>query len=696
MLRMNEPPGPITQSRHWTWVGHPLVGWAVLVVLWLVWPCFRLKAAEPEIRPVPNADLLQLSLEDLGNIKVTTVSRKSESISGAPAAVYVITQEDLRHSGSASLAEALRMVPGLSVAQPNARQWAISSRGFNDTFANKLLVLMDGRTIYTPLFSGVFWEETDTVLEDVDRIEVIRGPGATLWGANAVNGVINIITKNARETQGTLISGGGGSEERAFGSVRYGGRLGSNAYYRVYAKYANRDEYTQIGGGGVGDDFWTSQEGFRIDWQPAEINRVTLQGDYHYDDFGGRFFSLPADQMPLVPVNRRFSAEGGNLLGRWTHEFSGESELTTQVAYDRTDRGFGIAAEVRDTVDFDAQHRVRVGDRNEVVWGGGYRYSVDRISETPDLRTLDPRVGLQIFSAFVQDEIVVVPDRLHLTLGTKLEHNDYTGFEVQPSARFAWTPHERHTFWAAASRAVRTPSRAERDFRLYVDPAALLAGLPLPTLVSIDGNPEFGSENLLAYEIGYRVSPHRRLSLDGAAFYNDYDRLRSQVAKSFEFQPAPFPHLVVPTTINNNLYGESYGFEVLATWQALDVWRWRASYSFLSLQLHNRESGIVSITEMEEFASPTHQVFVSTDVALGRQVELGLGFRYVDRLKVQTIPAYVELEARLAWKPTPNCELAIIGRNLIDSHHREFSAELLTYRRVEVDRAVYGKLTLRF
>ena len=662
----------------------------------IAWPLLSAKAAEQDAGTAQGTDLLHLSLEDLGKIKVTTVSRKSESISGAPAAVYVITQEDLRHSGSASLAEALRRVPGLDVAQANARQWAISSRGFNDTFANKLLVLMDGRTIYTPLFSGVFWEETDTVMEDVDRIEVIRGPGATLWGANAVNGVINIITKNARETQGTLISGGGGIEERAFGSVRYGGQLGSNAYYRVYGKYANHDEYTQIGGGGVGDNSWTSQEGFRIDWQPAEINRVTLQGDYHYDDFGGRFFLLSSNRVSLVPANRRFRAQGANLLGRWVHEFSAESELTTQMYYDRTDRGFGIGTEIRDTLDFEVQHRFHLGDRNEVLWGGGYRYSVDHISGTSDLQVRDPSVGLQLFSAFVQDEVAVVPDRLNLTFGTKLEHNDYTGVEVQPSARLAWMPHERHTLWAAVSRAVRTPSRAERDFRLYVDPSTLLAGLPLPTLVSIDGNPDFGSENLLAYEIGYRVSLHRRLSLDGAVFHNDYDRLRSQVAKTFEFQPAPLPHLIVPTTINNNLFGESYGFEALATWQALDAWRWRASYSFLSLQLHNREQGAFSVTEMGEFASPQQQAFVSTDVDLGRHLELGMGVRYVDRLSVQTIPAYTELEARLAWKPNRNCELAIIGRNLLDPHHREFSTELLTYRRVEVDRAVYFKLTLRF
>jgi iron complex outermembrane receptor protein len=644
-----------------------------------------------------TASLLQLSLEDLGKIQVTTVSKKSESLSGAAAAIYVITQEDIRRSGVTMLPEALRMVPGLDVARANSRQWAISARGFNDTSANKLLVLMDGRTIYTPLFSGVFWEETDTALEDVDRIEVIRGPGATLWGANAVNGVINIITKSAKETQGTLISGGGGIEERAFGTVRYGGQAGTNVYYRVYGKYANHDEFTlRDGGGGAGDNWWTSQGGFRLDWEPSVQNHLTLQGDYHYDDLGGKFFLRSMTAPILVPANVRFKAEGGNILGRWTHEFSAESGMSVQMYYDRTDRGFGIGREIRDTVDLDAQHRFRLGDRQEIIWGGGYRFSADNIMGGPDFQVGDPSVGLKLANAFLQDEIALVPDRWHLTLGTKLEHNDFTGFEVQPSGRLAWTPHQDHTLWGSVSRAVRTPSRLERDFRLFIDPGSFLPPLPIPLLVSLDGNPDFRSEELLAYEIGYRARLHPRLSLDWTAFYNDYDHVRAIAERPFELMLSPAPHLFVPATIGNDLFGHAYGTEASMTWQPVDSWRLRAGYSYLHMDLETK-GPTPSVTELvEEGGIAEQQFFLSSDVDLGRRVEGGIGVRYVDRRPLQTVSSYTELQIRLAWKPTRNCELSIVGRDLLDPHHREFAPGLLSFRRIEVDRAVYAKLTFRF
>lgn len=652
--------------------------------------------------PQPTGvELVGLSLEDLGKIKVTSVSRKSESLSDAAAAIHVITQEDIRRSGVTSLPEALRMAPGLDVARANSRQWAISSRGFNNTFANKLLVLLDGRTLYTPLFSGVFWEETDTVLEDVDRIEVIRGPGATVWGANAVNGVINIITKSARETQGTLISGGGGVEERALGTVRYGGRLGTNVYYRVYGKYSDRDEFTLRNGEGAGDSWWMAQGGFRLDWEPSEINRLTLQGDYYHGDFGGKFNLHSLAPPALVPTNLRNTAEGVNLVGRWTHDFSADSDLSVQMFFDRTDRGFGTANEIRNTFDLDAQHRFHLGDRQEIVWGGGYRYSGDDITESADLKMSDPSVGLQLVSAFVQDEVVLAPDRLHLTLGTKLEHHDFTGFEVQPSGRLAWTPHAQHTLWAAVSRAVRTPSRAERGFATYADPTPLLPPLPLPVLAPGTGNSNFRSEEMLAYELGYRVRLHPRLTLDCTAFYNDYDHLQSvdMLPAELRLSPGPeaTPYVVLPLTFSNDILGETYGAEISAQWQPLDSWRWRASYTFLRMQVRTREPG-PSVTKDSEGISPQHQISLWSDVDLGRHVEWGWGVRYVDELSslLQQVPGYTEMDMRLAWKPSRNCELSIVGRNLLHPHHREFSPIIITARNVEVDRAVYAKLTLRF
>ena len=644
-----------------------------------------------------KVDLLQLSFEDLGKIEVTSVSRKSESLSSAAAAIYVITQEDIRRSGVNSIPEALRMAPGLDVARANSRQWAISSRGFNDLFANKLLVLMDGRTIYTPLFSGVFWEDTDTVLEDVDRIEVIRGPGATLWGANAVNGVINVITKSTKETQGLLISGGGGIEERGFGTVRYGGLLGTNAYYRVYGKYSNRDEFTLADGRGALDGSWMSQSGFRTDWESAQINRFTLQGDYYYGDWGGMIRRHSLSPPGMFSDNFRAKSEGVNVLGRWTHEISAESELSVQTYYDRTDRGFGIGREIRDTFDVDAQHRFHPGDRHEIVWGAGYRYSADAITQSPDFRTDDPRVGLNLASAFVQDAVALIPERLHLTVGTKVEHNDFTGFEVQPSGRIVWTPQERHTIWGSVSRAVRTPSRAERGFKFFSDPPPSVPQLPLSLLLPASGSPSFGSEDLLAYEIGYRVKLHARLSIDWAAFYNEYDHLYNviQLPVEIAFSPASQPYLVLPITDNNALFGETYGGEMTATWQPLDLWRLRANYTFLEMNLHTR-GPVGSFTEESEGDSPQHQVSVWSDIDLGRHWEWGMGVRFVDRLWAQKVPSYTEMDTRLAWKPTPNCELSIVGRNFLNARHQEFSPFLFSSRDVQVDRAIYAKVTLRF
>ena len=678
----------------------PLVaGWLLAVMLAL----FPVRADEPASRTrTPTAlDLIQFSLEELGNIKVTTVSRKNENLSGAAAAIYVITQEEIRRSGVTLLPEALRMVPGLEVARANSRQWAISSRGFNNTFANKLLVLMDGRTIYTPLFSGVYWEETDTVIEDIDRIEVIRGPGATLWGANAVNGVINIITKSTRETQGTLISGGGGTEERGFGTVRYGGQLATNVYYRIYGKYSDHDESTRTDGSGALDGWSLAQGGFRMDWEASEINRLTLQGDYYEGWMGANLNVHSLDPPGLSGKTFRSPTEGGNVLGRWTHEFSADSELRVQASYDWTDRAFGIARELRDTVDIDAQHRFHLGERQEIVWGAGYRYSLDDIRETADFRMSDPSVGLQLASAFVQDAVTLVPDRLHLTLGTKVEHNDFTGFEVQPSVRIAWTPQERHTLWGAVSRAVRTPARVERSVAGYADLGPLLPPLPLPLLARGSGNPNFGSEELLSYEAGYRVKVRPRLTLDLAAFFNEYDHLQSitTLSPSVALSPgaAPVPYLLLPLTYQNNVIGETLGVELSATWQPLDAWRLRAAYTFLRMRLRT-QSELQSFTEDSEGINPNQQVLFWSDVDLGDRAEWGLGIRHIDGLPslLQQIPGYTELETRLAWRPTRNCELAIIGRNLLHAHHPEFSPTVITTRNDQVDRAVYGKITLRF
>ncbi|MDA1274212.1 MAG: TonB-dependent receptor [Verrucomicrobia bacterium] len=651
-------------------------------------------AGEPALSVL---DLAQFSLEDLGQIRVTTVSRKSENLSSAAAAIHVITQEDLRRSGVNSLPEALRMAPGLDVARANSRQWAISSRGFNELYANRLLVLLDGRTIYTPSFSGVFWEDTDALIEDIDRIEVIRGPGATLWGANAVNGVINIISKSAKDTQGILATGGGGIEEQAFGSLRYGGQMGSNAFYRVYGKYTDRDAFTLADGTGAGDSWWTSQWGFRTDWEASEVNQLTIQGDAYHEDWNGRVRRHSLDPPRLFSAPFDATSKGANILGRWVHTFSTDSESTVQSYFDRTDKELGIVDEVRNTFDIDFQHRFRIGDRHEFVWGSGYRYSWDEFIESADFITDDPSKGLQLFSAFLQDEIELIPNRLKVMAGSKLEHHDFTGFELQPGIRVSWTPTERQTLWASVSRAVRTPSRAERGFQFFSDPPHSAPLPPLPILVPGRGNPEFGSEDVIAYELGYRLQPHARVSLDLATFYNVYDNLYNAVQLPLEirYTASAQPYLVIPVTDDNGLRGETYGSELSMKWQPTDVWRLRANYTFLQMNLHTK--GLIrSFTEDSEGDSPQQQVSLWSDIDLGRRVEWGIGLRYVDPLPAQNVPGYTELDSRLAWKATSNCELSLVGRSLLDAHHPEFSPFLFAPRDVEVDRAVYGKVTLRY
>ena len=456
------------------------------------------------------AQLKELSLEELMDIEVTSVSKRPERLSETASAIQVITQEDIRRSGATRLPEALRLASNLEVAQIDSRRWAISARGFNSPFSNKLLVLIDGRTVYTPLFAGVFWDVQDTLLEDIDRIEVISGPGATLWGANAVNGVINIITKDAKDTQGTLLAGGGGTELRGFGGVRYGGAVAPNFRYRIYGKYFDRDGTVLPDGRDASDDWHQGQGGFRMDWDASESDVFTVQGD----GYDGRISQAGADAIDV---------SGANVIGRWSHTFYEGSELTLQLYYDRTHRDIpGEVSEDLDTYDVDFQHRFPLGERHDIVWGLGYRLIEDDVGNSPAVAFLPPQVSRQWFSGFVQDEIALVKDRVHLTLGTKIEHNDYTGFEFQPSGRLAWRLSEQQILWSAISRAVRTPSRIDRELFLRVDDPDL----------RIDGGPDFESEELLAYELGYRVQPFSRLGLSLAAYYNDYDDLRSRESQS--------------------------------------------------------------------------------------------------------------------------------------------------------------------
>ena len=641
--------------------------------------------AQAQVAVRPGRALKHMTVEELMNIDVTSVSKHPEKLSAAAAAVTVLTQEDIARSGSTTIAELLRLVPGMQVARVDSHTWAVSARGFNDIFANKLLVMIDGRTVYTPLFSGVFWDVQDTMLADIERIEVVRGPGATLWGANAVNGVINIITKRARDTQGFLVTSGGGSEERGFANVRYGAKVGDNAFFRAYAKYLNRDSFGLLGGDQAQDSWEMYRAGFRFDWEPSSQNSFTAQGDIYTGTEQQTYFT-PAISFPFAArVESTDNVGGGNVLGRWSHSFSADSELTVQTYYDRTIRRTAVFGEVRDTGDIDLQHRFSLGERQELIWGLGYRVTHDDVKNTLNVSLLPDSRSLSLYSGFLQDEIAIVPERLRLTLGSKLEHNDFTGFELQPSARLLWTPGSRQTIWGSVSRAVRTPSRAESDIRLNFAPP-----VPLPPgSITGFGNPNMLSEELLAYELGYRVQPTDRLTLDATIFYNDYDRLRT-------LEPIR-PGQVSPSIVENNLFGETYGAEFSVIAQPMDAWRLEGGYSFLQANLHRKAGSRDNSTERTiEGSSPRHQFFVRSLLNLGQHIQFDSTLRYVDALPGPGIPSYLTLDLRLAWKPTKNLEFALVGQNLLDNRHAEFAPTFIATPRVEVERGVYGQIVCHF
>ena len=604
------------------------------------------------------SELKKLSLEELLTIEVTSVSRRPEKLAETASAIQVITQEDIHRSGVTSLPEALRLAPNLQVAQVNSHDWAISARGFNNTLANKLLVMIDGRAVYTPLYAGVFWEVQNVLLEDVDRIEVVSGPGGTLWGANAVNGVINIITRSAKDTQGLLVTGGGGSLLQDFGAVRYGGGVGSNFFYRVYGQRFDRNNSILANGNDASDRWDMTQGGFRTDWYPSDANALTFQGDFYAGTLQGGLADTQVD--------------GQNALGRWAHVFSEESELQVQMYFDRTWRDIpNQLAEDLKTYDFDFQHRFACGEGQRIVYGAGYRLMQDRVKNSPLISFLPPDRNLQLFSGFLQDEITLVPERVKFTIGTKLEHNDFSGWEVQPSARLAWTPATNQILWAAISRAVRSPSRIDTDFFFPSPPVP-------PGVTNFSGSRGFDSENVLAYELGYRVEPFSRLSLSAAPYYNFYEDLRSIDQTS----PTSF-------LFENHFKGEVWGIELSANYRVTDWWRLRGGYNYVHKHLWPTASNALST--VREGNDPQNQFSLQSIMDLPGHLQFDMTARYVDTLPSPNVPSYLTFDVRVAWQ-FKNLELSIVGQNLLDNRHAEFRGNPPE----EIERSVYGKVSWSF
>jgi iron complex outermembrane recepter protein len=646
-------------------------------------------SAKPNLFDEPLENLLQ---------KVYSPSKKEETVLDAAASIFVITGEDIRRSGVTSIPEALRLSPGVEVARQDAHTWAISSRGFNDEFANQLLVLIDGRSVYTPLFAGVYWDVQDLMLEDVDRIEVIRGPGATLWGANAVNGVINITTKSAKDTQGLLVTGGGGTEEYG-GAVRYGAKLHENGYLRVYGKWFDRDE-SKLPNGQDANDAWSIYRGgFRYDWIPTEQNTITLQGDLYYGSLDQSVMQAALPPTYATQNNEDVDVKGANVLGKWVHNFSADSELALKVYYDHTWRDRVVFAETRNTFDIDLQHRIKVGNRNDIVWGLGYNLTADELDNT-FMVSFDPSERTtQLASGFVQDEITLIEKKLRLTLGTKVEHNDYTGWEVQPSARLSYSITPKQTAWFSASRAISTPSRAEHNIRInrQVIPAAF-SPTGADTVISLNGSDSMRSKQLIGFELGYRLQAYEgKFTTDIATFYNVYDKQRS-----IEGPGAPdfatYPGVVtLPFTIGNSIDGETYGFEVSSTFKATEWWRIRANYSFLKINLH-LEPGSTDPLNLEgaEHDSPVHQVGIRSLMDLPYDMELDGGMRYVDSLSNRGVPSYIVGDVRLGWRsPHRRWEISVTGQNLFDTH-QEFAPSYIPTQVTEVETSVFAKVTFRY
>lgn len=642
--------------------------------------------------PTPELgdDLTELSLEDLLDIEmeVTSAGRKSQNIMDTAAAIFVIDSEDIRRSGMSKLPDLLRMVPGLEVSNLNSNTWAISARGFATQFGNKLLVQIDGRTIYTPLFSGVFWADHNLMLEDIDRIEVIRGPGAALWGANAVNGVINIITKRAEDTQGGLLSLRAGTSDYGVGAVRFGAETEEGNFYRVYARGFSRGPNDDVTGTGLDDDWSGGQFGFRFDSELTERDALTIQGDAGHTNghSGATFPAAPPVFSEITDANT--DGTEANLLARWTRTFSDTSDMALQVYYDVFDGEQTLADARVDTIDLDFQHRFSPTENNEIVWGFGYRHYDINTNGTFIASWTPEDSSNEIVSVFLQDEFQAT-DRLSLIFGAKLEENDYTKREFQPNARFVYRPNETSSFWGAASRASRTPSTVNE---LVTFTQGVIPGAP-NTIIQTIGDGSVKAEHLNAYELGYRVQPREDLFLDTTVFLDDYDDLTTvELGAPF----ASGPDIVQPLFWRNSLQGKVMGAELAGDWRPSDRWRFQLSYTYLSMHL-DADAGIATLTdpEGEEDDAPKHQVSLRTWHNINDDWDFDVGVYYVDALPGDRIDSYIRADVRVEYRPTEDVAFSIGAQNLF--HDGELEQGPGTFGgQTASEAAAYASLTLSF
>ena len=641
-------------------------------------------------------NLSKMSIEDLMNIEVTSVSKKEQILSRTAAAIFVITQEDILRSGATNVPDLLRMVPGLDVAQVNSSTWAISSRGFNDEASNKLLVLIDGRTVYSPLFSGVFWDVQQVPLETIERIEVIRGPGAAIWGANAVNGVINITKKKASDTQGLLLSGGGGTYEQGFGTAVFGGKLGGNTFYRASANGFNRNHLLGLYAQNGRDTWDVYRTGFRADTKLGGKDSITFQGDAYKGSEGEVVAAVTSLQPPQPQVlNLREALGGWNILSRWDHTLSSTSQTSLLAYFDRTNRGDPTYGEGRNTLDIEFQHQFAWGSRQDLVWGLGYRATSDNIRGSIRVSFNPSSETDRLYSSFVQDEIAVVPRRLFLAVGTRLEQTNTSGFGAQPSASLTWLVNDKNMLWGSISRALRTPARdADVRFNQMVSPGPF----GLPVVISAFGGGGGKNESVLSEEIGYRNQPWENFSLDLTAFYSSYrDLVSFELGTPFmELNTLP-AHIVIPIYGANLIHGETHGGEMALNWKPASRWTLSPGYSYVQIIMH-RDPASTSVNGpgLLEGSSPREQAQLRSHLELSPHWNWDASVYFVGRLPALNIPSYTRLDTGLTWKIGKQLSLSIVGQNLLREHHLEASgADQIVVSSV-VKRSAYAKFTWQY
>ena len=660
-------------------------------------PAAAEETEELQTEELQTEALLALSWEELNAQEISTLTRKRTSLAQSAAAAFVISSEDIRRSGARTIPDVLRMAPGMQVAAMNGWNPGVTVRGMNGLYTNKLLVMVDGRSIYNPFIGGVWWGDQNLFLEDIERIEILRGPSGSLWGANAFNGVVNIVSKRAGDTLGGLAVAGGGNEDRAFGGARYGFRLGEESYLRVFAQALDRDATAaEFTGKNARDGQSAQHGGFRLDSKWSSRDRFTLQGDvFHNQD--GWYTRTTRLTPPYNVMGQHTQANlSKNLLGRWQHRQEDGGDWTLGLYIDHTDRHFPALGEEHFTLDLDFQHRLAPWGPHEFMWGAGYRHIRDNFDNTLLISVLPDQYRQHNFSAFLQDEITLLPKLLRLTLGSKFEHYTLAGFQVEPSIRLSWTPHHEHNLWSAVSRAVALPTRFQRDYHLIATESSL-PDTDIPVFIGMDGSRDVRVENVIAYELGWRWTPSPRLKFDTALFYNHYRDIITPEAAGVGTVPGlgfPLAH----SRLANGRSINGYGLELAAEYAMWQSWRWKLAHTWMGLDENGKNLSAVHPRLRYDGTQPHHTLSLRSGIDLRDDVELDVWLRYAGSVNPagRALPPYLTLDLRLGWQVSPHLELSLVGRNLLDGHHPEFGNSFYLPIQTELERAVYGKIDLRF